>query len=69
MPCEVDHREQQVADFFGACVVIGRLDLGQFLIDFRAGTARIGPVEPDACGAFLEFLGASQCGQADRHAV
>ena len=56
MTCEVDDREQQVAELLQhpRMIALG-IELGQFLVDLGARTGRIGPVEAGARGTALQL--------------
>ena len=56
---EIDHREEQIAEFFvhggGVALVEGLFELGGFLADFGEHAGFIRPVEADFRGFFLQF--------------
>ncbi len=73
MAAEVDHDEQQIAEFIlkrvGILGVAGLFQFSGFFGDLGQHMASVGPVESHTGGTFLQFVGAQQGGQVSSYAV
>ena len=69
MPCEVDDREEQVAELLQqARMITFGVELGKLLVDLGPGTAGVRPVETDASGAALQLGCPFECRKSQRNA-
>ena len=73
MAAQIDHHEQQITEFILKRIrvhLVTRLfQLGGFFGDLGEDMAGIGPVEPHACGPFLQLMGPQQGRQVGGHPV